>query len=42
MQGGVDGMGAAKTLSVVSVGAQFIGVHALGLLQCSVGARDES
>ena len=42
MQWGVDGKGTAKTLFVVDVWAHFIGEDALGLLQCSVGERDES
>ena len=42
VQRGVDGMGAAKTLLVVDVWANFIGEDALGILESSVGERDES
>ena len=42
MQSGDDGIGAAKTLVVMDVWAQFKDEDALSLLQCSVGERDES
>ena len=37
-----DGMCAAKTLLIVDVWAHFIGEDSLGILESSVGERDES